>query len=51
MANRRFPNLIIIDKDDLRNIDLNASVNALLAAVPETISDTLDHYDLAEAIQ
>lgn len=51
MANRRFLNLIIIDKDDLRNIDLNASVNALLAAVPETISDTLDHYDLAEAIQ
>lgn len=51
MASRRFQNLTIIDETDLKGIDIKASANALIARVPETIADTFDHYDLAEAVQ
>jgi hypothetical protein len=40
-----------MDKGDLKDIDVNASANALIAIVPETISDTFSHYELTEAIQ
>ncbi|KXG24991.1 hypothetical protein SORBI_3007G108200 [Sorghum bicolor] len=51
MTHQRFQNLIIMDKGDLKDIDVNASANALIAIVPETISDTFSHYELTEAIQ
>ncbi|XP_021304676.1 uncharacterized protein LOC110430865 isoform X2 [Sorghum bicolor] len=51
MAQHRFQNLRIIDKTELRDIDATMSGNTVFATVPDTISDTFNHYDLAEAIQ
>jgi len=51
MAQHRFQNLRIIDNTELRDIDATMSGNTVFATVPDTISDTFNHYDLAEAIQ
>lgn len=51
MANRCVENLTIIDEVDLKGVNISASVNGLIARVPESIADTFDHYDLAEAIR
>jgi hypothetical protein len=51
MARQRFPNLTIIDEEDLRDRDTSPFSNSLITVVPDSIADAINHYDLAEAIQ
>ena len=51
MANNRYPNLRILDEADLKVVDLSSFGNALIAKVPSSVADAINHQNLTDAIQ
>jgi hypothetical protein len=51
MANRRYPNLTIINEIDLHINDSNAFDNAVIAKLPLSATDAIGHQSIRNAIQ
>jgi hypothetical protein len=51
MARPHFPNLTVLTEADVKIMNPSSLTNALIAKVPSSVADTVDHYNLTNAIQ
>lgn len=51
MARQQFPNLTIIDEEDIADRDIGSLANSLIAFVPDLIATAVDRYIITEAVQ